>query len=58
MDWPINSDFNRIQAVWDHLDRQWNKRQGLWDVLQEAWITIPIPKRVQTVLKNKGGHTN
>ena len=35
-----------IEAVWDHLDREWNKRQPtskqeLWDVLHEAWRTIP-----------------
>ena len=57
-------DLNIIEAVWDHLDREWNKRQPtskeeLWDVLQEPWTTIPedyfkklqesLSKRVQTV---------
>jgi len=46
MNSPQSLNFNIIEAVWDHLDREQNKRQPtfkeeLWDVLQEAWITIP-----------------
>jgi len=65
-------DFNIIEAVWDHLDREQNKRQPtskeeLWDVFEEACRTIPedylkkiqigLPKRVQALLLNKGVHT-
>jgi len=73
MDWPPQSpDLNIIEAVWDHLDRERNKRQPtskeeLWEVLKEAWYNIPedyfrklqdsLPKRVQDVLRAKGGHT-
>jgi len=24
---PQSSDLNIIEAVWDHLDREWNKKQ-------------------------------
>jgi len=43
---PQRPELNIIEAVWDHLDREWNKwlktsKEELWDVLQEAWRTIP-----------------
>ena len=73
MQWPPQSpDLNIIEQVWDHLDREKVQKQPksveeLWKVLKNAWNTIPadvfqrlqnsIPKRIQSVLKNKGGHT-
>ena len=46
MDPPQRLDLNIIEAVWDHLGREWNERQPtskeeLWDVLKETWRTIP-----------------
>ena len=62
---PQSPDYNFIEAVQDHLDREQNKRQPtskeeLWNVLQEAWRTIhddylieSLSNSVQAVFKNK-----
>ena len=73
MEWPPqNPDLNIIEQVWDHLDREKVQKElksveESWKVLKNAWNTIPadvfqrmqnsIPKRIQPVLKIKGGHT-
>jgi len=64
---PQSPDFNIIEAVWDHLDREQNKRQPtskkeLWNVLQGSlenysWRLLEsLFKRVQTVLERKRVH--
>ena len=73
MEWPPQSpNLNILESIWDHLEREKIEKQPksgeeLWAVLQNAWNNIPadvqqklqdsIPKRIQAVLKQKGGHT-
>lgn len=69
---PQSSDVNPIEHLWDHLKREKVKyevtsQDRLWDVLSECWNNIksstlqnlvkPMPRRVQAILKAKGGHT-
>ena len=72
-EWPPRSpDYNIIEQVWNHLvgekvQKQPKSVDELWKVPKNAWNTIPadvfqrlqnsIPKRIKSVLKNKGGHT-
>lgn len=73
MDWPPQIlDLNIIEAVQNHLGREWNKfvkyKEKLWNFFQEAWRTIPgddlkklqqsLPEWFQAMVKNKDGHTN
>lgn len=63
MDWsPQSSDCDIIDIVWDHLRRKHNKRakvqgRGLENYSSRRLKQESLPKRVQDVLKNKGGQT-
>ena len=73
MVWPPQSpDLNIIEFVWDSMKRQKYLRQpsstgDLWLVLQDVWNNLPaeflpklcasVPRRIDAVLKAKGGHT-
>lgn len=73
MVWPPQSpDLNIIESVWDFMKRQKDLRkptstEDLWLVLQDVWNNLPaeflqklcasVPRRIDAVLKAKGGHT-
>ncbi len=69
---PQSSDVNPIEHLWDELKREKVKHEvtsqdSLWDVFSASWNNIQpstlqnpvksMPKRVQAILKAKGGHT-
>ena len=69
---PQSPDVNPIQHLWDHLKRVKVKqavtsKDNLWDTLSECWNDITAStlqnlvkstlKRVQAILRAKGGHT-
>ena len=72
-EWPPQSpDLNPIENIWDYMETKLEKMPSttvseLWETLQEIWRSIPsevilnlvrsMPRRVQAVLKAKGGHT-
>ena len=70
---PRSPDVNPIEHVWDYLKREKirhaaTSKERLWEVLCQCWNSIEastlqnlvksMPKRVQAILKAKGGHTN
>ena len=70
---PQSPDVNPIENLWDHLKREKirhsaTSKERLWEVLCQCWTSIEastlqnlvksMPKRVQAILKAKGGHTN
>ena len=70
---PQSPDVNPIEHLWDHLKREKirhaaTSKERLWEVLCQCWNSIEastlqnlvksMPKRVQAILKAKGGHTN
>jgi transposase len=73
MVWPPQSpDLNIIESVWDYMKRKKHLRlpkstEELWLVLQDVWANLPakclqilcasVPRRIDAVLKAKGGHT-
>ena len=73
MAWPPQSpDLSIIQSVWDNMKRRKDLRkprstEDLWLVLQDVWNNLPaeflqrlcasLPRRIDAVLKAKGGHT-
>ena len=72
LDWPPQSpDINPLEHLWGHLKRQLLKYDTpakgvheLWERLVKEWNAIPpevcqesMPRRIQAVLKAKGGHT-
>ena len=73
MDFPPQSpDVNPIEDLWKHLKREEVKhavtsKDNLWEIISDCWSNIKapvlqalvksMPKRVQAVLKAKGGHT-
>ncbi|MGH0124727.1 UNVERIFIED_CONTAM: hypothetical protein FKN15_019033 [Acipenser sinensis] len=73
MVWPPQSpDLNIIESVWDYMKREKQLRlpkstEELWLVLQDVWANLPaeflqklcasVPRRIDAVLKAKGGHT-
>ncbi len=69
---PQSPDVNPIEHLWDELKREKVKHEvtsqdSLWDVLSTCWNNIgpstlqnlvkSMLKRVQAILKAKGGHT-
>ena len=69
---PQSPDVNPIEHLWDLLKREKvrhaiTSQDRLWDVLSQCWNNIEqstlqklvksMPKRVQAILKAKGGHT-
>ena len=69
---PQSPDLNPIENIWDYMETKLEKMPSttvseLWETLQEIWRSIPsevilnlvrsMPRRVQAVLKAKGGHT-
>ena len=73
MAWPPQSpDLSIIESVWDNMKRQKDLRkptstEDLWLLLQDVWNNLPadflqklcasVPRRIDAVLKAKGGHT-
>ena len=73
MDFPPQSpDVNPIEHLWEHLKREKVKhavtsKDNLWEILSDCWSNIKapvlqalvksMPKRVNAVLKARGGHT-
>ena len=73
MDFPPQSpDVNPIENLWEHLKRKKVKhavtsKDNLWEILSDCWSNIKapvlqapvksMPKRVNAVLKARGGHT-
>lgn len=73
VEWPSQSpDLNPIENLWGELKRQLSKlpcsnKKQLWENIQKAWYNIPVetcrklissmPKRIEAVLKNRGGYT-
>ena len=70
---PQYPDVNPIVQLWDHLKREKMRhaatsKERLWEELCQCWNSIEastlqivvksMPKRVQAILKAKGGHTN
>ena len=69
---PQSPDVNPIEHLWDELKREKVKhdvtsQDRLWDVISTCWHNIEpstlqnlvksMPKRVEAILKAKGGHT-
>ena len=69
---PQSPGVNPIQHLWDHLKRAKVKqavttKDNLWDTRSECWNNITAstlqnlvkstPKRIQAILRAKGGHT-
>ena len=68
-----SSDFNPILHLWEHLKRQLNRHpdssQGVWELWERVeieWgeikaevskIDESMPRRIEAVIKLKGGHT-
>jgi hypothetical protein len=73
MEWPAHSpDFNPIEHLWSHIKRELKKYSiknvsELKTKILEIWNDVPaditrklvdsIPKRLEAVLKAKGGHS-
>ena len=70
---PQSPDVNPIEHLWVHLKREKirhaaTSKERLWKVLCQCWNSIEastlqnlvrsMSKRVQAILKAKGGHTN
>lgn len=73
LDWPSQSpDINPIEHLWDELEHRMKpyspkNKEELWRILKHEWDGIgrdvtsklvdSMPKRLEEVLKNKGGPT-
>lgn len=71
--WPAQSpDLNPIENLWDYMDKEVHKNNissldDLWAAIKQVWVTIPdrlianliesMPRRLNEVMKNGGGHT-